>query len=140
MPLGSAAISPPPVILIVEDHLDTRRMYAEWLAYCGFRVLEARTGEEALARVRALLPDLVTTDLGLRGGVMDGCELCERLKHDARTSAIPVIAITSWASRDNLQRAYGCGCDSVLSKPCLPETLLVDIQRLLKRRSPEKFS
>lgn len=135
---GSAAPRTPPVVLIVENDMDTREMYAEWLAFSGFRVLEARTGEEALARAQEQLSDLITTDLGLRGGAMGGCELCERLKQDARTSAIPVVAVTGWASADSLLRAYGCGCNSVLIKPCLPEVLLTDVRRLLNLAAAEK--
>ena len=138
MPSGSAANRPPPVVLIVEDDVDTREMYTEWLAFSGFRVLEARTGEEALDRVQEQLPDLIATDLGLKGGAIDGCELCERLKHDTRTSAIPVVAVTGWASTQTLFRAYRSGCDSVLIKPCLPESLLTDIRRLLNLAASEK--
>jgi two-component system cell cycle response regulator DivK len=123
---------PAPLVLIVEDDGDTRELYAEWLRYSGFRVAEAVRAEEAIAKAYELVPDLITADMGLRGSDMDGCQLCERLKKDGRTKAIPVIAVTGWAMASNIGRAHRAGCDSVLIKPCLPEVLLAEIQRLLK--------
>jgi two-component system, cell cycle response regulator DivK len=118
-------------VLIVEDDLDSREMYAKWLAHSGFRVAQARTGEEAFTKAQDLFPDLITVDIGLRGGGIDGCELCEQLKKHERTQAIPVIAVTAWAMAPDVIRARKAGCASVLTKPCSPDTLLSEIQRLL---------
>ena len=121
------------LVLVVEDDEQTREMYAEWLTFSGFRVAEARNGTEAIEKARALRPDVITTDIGLRGGI-DGCQLTERLKSYVRTTKIPVIAVTAWAMGGHLERARQAGCDAVLVKPCLPETLLAEIQRVLKVR------
>lgn len=123
------------LVLIVEDDEQTREMYAEWLTFSGFRVAEASNGTEAVTKARALRPDVITTDVGLRGG-MDGCQLTENLRSHSRTKKIPVIAVTAWAMGGHVERARHAGCDAVLVKPCLPETLLVEIQRLLKARLP----
>jgi two-component system cell cycle response regulator DivK len=128
----SGTPGPSPLVLIVEDDCDTRELYAEWLRYSGFRVAEAVRAEEAMAKAYELVPDLITADMGLRSSDIDGCQLCERLKADARTKAIPVIAVTAWAIASNIGRAHRAGCDSVLIKPCLPDVLLAEIQRLLK--------
>lgn len=131
MSRGSQNVRPPPLVLVVENDLHTREMYAEWLIYSGYRVAQATYADDAMEKARTLRPDIITTDIGLQGA-KDGCQLCEDLKAYARTKDIPVIAVTAWTMGGHLERAREAGCDSVLVKPCLPETLLVEIQRLLK--------
>lgn len=128
-----ARLRPPPLALLVEPDTDTREMYAEWLVFSGFSVAEAATANEALEKARRLHPHVITTGIGLAGDG-DGCDLCAQLKADARTRMIPVIAVTAWASRVDVERARQAGCDSVLIKPCLPAELLAEIQRLLDLR------
>ena len=70
-------------------------MYAEYLRFCGFRVAEARNGNEALEQAFALMPDLILMDLSLPG--MDGWEATRQLKSDERTRNIPVVALTGHA-------------------------------------------
>ena len=129
-----------PLALLVEDDEQTREMYAEWLVFSGFRVAEAATVDEAIAKTLELHPQIITTDIGLPGD-QDGCDLCSRLKADDRTKSIPIIAVTAWAMGGHLERAHRAGCDSVLIKPCLPADLLTEIQRLLKPKPsrPEKI-
>ena len=100
--------------------------------FSGFRVAEAATADEAIEKAHRLRPHIITTDIALSGSSGDGCALCERLKADPRTRAIPVIAVTAWAIGGYVGRARRAGCESVLIKPCLPEALLAEIQRLLK--------
>lgn len=112
-------------------------MYARWLVHSGFRVVQAAAADEAMEKARRLRPHIITTDIGLSSDG-DGCNLCERLKADARTKAIPVIAVTAWAIGGHANRARRAGCDSVLIKPCLPAELLTEIQRLLNLRKTTK--
>jgi two-component system cell cycle response regulator DivK len=112
-------------------------MYAEWLVHSGFRVAHARNSEEALTKAQELLPDVITTDIALRGSGIDGCELCEQLKKHDRTQAIPVIAVTAWAMAPDVIRAWQAGCAAVLTKPCSPATLLAEILRLLNPRAKQ---
>jgi two-component system cell cycle response regulator DivK len=130
MSLVSAAIRRQPLVLIVDDNQDSRDLYAEWLVQSGFRVAHARSGQEALSQASELLPDVITVDIALPGG-MDGYELCERLKADARTRSIPLIAVTGWAMESSVTRASQVGCASVLIKPCTPDVLHAEIQRWL---------
>ena len=106
--------------LVVENDRDTRKMYAEFLAFSGLRVEQATTAEEAIEKAHRLRPDVITTDIRLSGGA-DGCDLCARLKRGDRTKAIPVIAVT--ACRGHVERAKSAGCDAVLMKPCSPQRL-----------------
>jgi CheY-like chemotaxis protein len=126
---GSAIASR--LVLLVEDHSDTREMMAWWLELNGLAVAHARTGEEALAMLAARAPDAITIDIGLPG--MSGLELTRQLRQHPVTRAVPIVAITGWASERDVERAHEAGCDVVLTKPCPPDTLLAEIRRLLSR-------
>lgn len=130
--------SPPikPVVLIVDDFLDNREMYAEYLQFSGFHVLEAASGSEALEVALVRRPDIILMDLSLPG--MDGWEATRRLKADPRTKRTPVIALTGHVLARHTQAALEAGCDGFLPKPCLPETLLAAIQRTLAPRDAEE--
>jgi CheY-like chemotaxis protein len=119
-----------PLVLIVDDFQDNREMYAEFLAFSGYRVAEAGTGDEALEKAFALLPQLVVMDLSLPG--IDGWEATRRLKKDARTRNIPVIALTGHALAGHSKVAMEAGCDAFVTKPCLPEVLLKEVERMLE--------
>ena len=119
-----------PLILVVDDYQDAREMYAEYLQFSGFRVAEARNGNEAVEQAFALKPDLILMDLSLP--VMDGWEATRRLKADERTAGIPVVALTGHALAGISDGAREAGCDSFVTKPCLPEDLVLEIKRVLK--------
>ena len=76
-----------PLILVVDDYQDAREMYAEYLQFSGFRVAEARNGNEAVDQAFALKPDLILMDLSLPG--MDGWEATRRLKADEVPGTFP---------------------------------------------------
>jgi two-component system cell cycle response regulator DivK len=118
-----------PLILVVDDYQDAREMYAEYLQFSGFRVAEARNGNEALEQAFALKPDLILMDLSLPG--MDGWEATRQLKSDERTRHIPVVALTGHALAGASEGAKRAGCDSFVTKPCLPDDLVVEVRRML---------
>ena len=118
-----------PLILVVDDYQDAREMYAEYLQFSGFRVAEARNGNEALEQAFALKPDLILMDLSLPG--MDGWEATRQLKADERTQNIPVVALTGHALAGASDGAKRAGCDSFVTKPCLPDDLVVEVRRML---------
>ena len=118
-----------PLILVVDDYQDAREMYAEYLQYSGFRVAEARNGNEAVAQAFELQPDLILMDLSLPG--MDGWEATRVLKADERTKRIPVVALTGHALAGASEGAKKAGCDSFVTKPCLPDDLVVEVRRML---------
>lgn len=104
-------------------------MYAEYLTFGAWSVDEASDGREALAKAIASRPDVIVTDSRLPG--INGFDLCSILKRDATTRAIPIVMVTGDAFAADLQRAQSAGVDAILVKPCLPETLAGEIQRLL---------
>ena len=120
-------LSERPLVLLVEDDRAGRILLARWLQDAGFRVEQAHNGLQALERAFDLLPDAILTDLNIPG--IDGYELTRRLKHDPRTAAIPVLAVTGYAPfTQDPSRAERAGCDAVLAKPCDP----ADLTRTLK--------
>ena len=118
-----------PLILVVDDYQDAREMYAEYLQFSGFRVAEARNGNEAVEQAFALKPDLILMDLSLPG--MDGWEATRRLKADDTTRHIPIVALTGHALAGASEGARKAGCDSFVTKPCLPDDLVVEVRRML---------
>lgn len=120
-----------PLVLVVDDYQDAREMYAEYLAYSGFRVAEATNGVEALEKAFELLPDVILMDLSLPG--MDGWAATRRLKTDERTRRIPVVALTGHALAGASESARQAGCDAFVTKPCLPDELVVQVRRMLDR-------
>jgi two-component system, cell cycle response regulator DivK len=122
-----------PLVLVVDDYQDAREMYAEYLSFSGFRVEEASNGAEALQKAVALVPDVILMDLSLPG--MDGWTVTRTLKGDQRTHHIPVVALTGHALAGASESAREAGCDAFVTKPCLPEDLVVELRRVLQRGS-----
>ncbi len=121
-------------VLLVEDDLDGRRLYAQWLTAAGFLVQEAHNGLQALERAFDARPDVVVTDLHIPG--IDGFELDRRLKQDSRTRDVPVLAVTGYvAFASDPGRALRAGCDAVLPKPYSPDDLEAAIRNLVEERS-----
>jgi two-component system cell cycle response regulator DivK len=120
------------LVLVVEDYQYAREMYAPYLHYSGFDVAEAANGEEAVEKATELLPDIVLMDLALPR--MDGWEATRRIKADARTRHIPVVALTGHALAGHADGAREAGCDAFVTKPCLPDALVAEIRRLLDQQ------
>src|SRR5205823_10285278 len=119
-----------PRVLVVDDYPDAREMYSEYLEYCGFEVVQAANGIEALQRALETQPDIILMDLSLP--VMDGWEATRRLKADKRTGKIPVVALTGHALAGISEGAKKAGCDAFVTKPCLPEDLVREIRKVLE--------
>lgn len=118
-----------PLVLVVEDYQDAREMYAAYLQFSGFEIAEATNGVEAIAMSLELMPDIILMDLALPK--MDGWEATRRLKEDERTRHIPIVALTGHALAGHAADARQAGCDSFVTKPCLPDVLVAEIRRML---------
>ncbi len=102
-------------ILVVDDNELNLKLARRVLEAGGFTVDEAGDAEQAQARLRVLLPDIVLLDIGLPG--MDGLSLTRRLKADQQWKDIPVIAWSAFAIKGNDLLAQAAGCDGYVSKP-----------------------
>src|SRR5262245_30113692 len=87
-----------PLVLVVDDYEDTRRIYSEYLEFAGFRVASATDGAEAIEKARKLTPDVVVMDLGMPG--IDGWAATKTIKTDPRTKDIYVMAVTGFSEDD----------------------------------------
>ena len=120
-----------PIVLLVDDYPDAREMYAEYLEFSGYEIVQAGNGVEAIERALNSHPDVILMDLSLP--VMDGWEATRRLKADDRTKHIPVLAVTGHALTGVSNDARAAGCDGFITKPCLPEDLVNEIKKALER-------
>ena len=102
-------------ILIVEDNPGNRMLVADLLTAKGYRSVEAKDGEEAIALARQERPDLILMDLSLPR--LDGWEATRRLKADADLKDIPVVALTAHAMVGDEAKALKAGCDGYIAKP-----------------------
>lgn len=116
-------------ILIVEDNEMNRDMLSRRLLHKGFEVSIAKDGLEGLERARGESPDLILLDLSLP--LKDGWEVARDLKKDAKTRAIPVIALTAHAMTGDREAALEAGCDDYDTKPIDMPRLLGKIAKLL---------
>ncbi|GIH23845.1 hypothetical protein Aph01nite_21550 [Acrocarpospora phusangensis] len=124
-------------ILVVDDVNANRYVIGRWLEHSGYDVIEAASGGEALAAVREQSPDLVLLDVRMPD--MDGFEVCERIKADPATAAVPVIHLTASAVdvRDRTQ-GLSRGADGYLTEPVEPEVLLATVQATLRYASARR--
>ncbi len=113
-----------PTILVVEDNEMNRDMLCRRLSRKGYSVLVAQDGVEGLLVAQTESPDLIIMDLSLPR--VDGWEVSRRLKADANTSAIPIIALTAHAMSTDKEKALAAGCDDFDTKP-------IDFARLLQK-------
>ncbi len=127
-----------PLVLVVDDYPDGREACAEYLAFAGFRVTEAGTGEEALAKSFAENPQVILMDLSLPD--IDGWECMRRLRADERTHAALILAVTAHALDEYARSARDAGADAVITKPYLMPDLIAEIRRGLEARSTLKDS
>jgi DNA-binding response OmpR family regulator len=121
-------------ILVVEDDHHIADLVDMYLRREGYRVLQAGTGEGALARAGQERPRLVVLDVGLPGG-MDGLEVCRRLRASAPTAAVPVLMLT--ARDGEVDRVLGLelGADDYVTKPFSPRELVARVKAILRRSS-----
>ena len=116
-------------ILLVEDNEMNRDMLSRRLARNGFEVVMAVDGGQGVAMAASEKPDLILMDLSLP--VIDGWEATRRVKADAATRTIPVIALTAHALVEDREKAKAAGCDDFDTKPVELPRLLDKIKKLL---------
>jgi CheY-like chemotaxis protein len=122
----------PPPVLVVDDQPDAREMLAEYLAFCGYDVLQAADGTQAIDLAIRTHPSVILMDLMMPR--MDGWEATRRLKANTDTQAIAIAAVTACAHEPDQQRARAAGCDVVFVKPFDFDQIVAFIATTLDRR------
>ncbi len=121
----------PAMILIVEDNEANRLLAGAVLEREGYRVEMAGNAEEALQKLANASPALILMDVQMPG--MDGLTLTRRLKGDARTAAIPVVALTALAMMGDRERTLEAGCSGYISKPINTRTFASEVSKYLPK-------
>jgi two-component system cell cycle response regulator DivK len=122
-------------ILIIEDNAANMKLVDLLLQRAGHTVLCAVNAEAGLTLARAQQPDLILMDIQLPG--MDGLAATALLKQDPNTAAIPVIALTALAMKEDREKTRLAGCDAYIAKPFRYQELYAVIDTLLAKREPQ---
>jgi two-component system cell cycle response regulator DivK len=117
-------------ILVIEDNEDNRRIVRDLLTSAGYEVIEAVTGQEGVTAAETQGPELILMDIQLPD--FDGYEATRRIKANPTLSAIPIIAVTSYALSGDDVKAFEAGCDAYVTKPFSPRELLAKIREYLQ--------
>jgi two-component system, OmpR family, alkaline phosphatase synthesis response regulator PhoP len=118
-------------VLVVEDDKDIADLIAHYLQKAGHSVESIASGTAALARAKQAVPDLVVLDLMLPG--MDGLLVCQALRGDTATAAIPIIMLTARAEEAERVAGLELGADDYVTKPFSPRELTARVAALLRR-------
>lgn len=121
-------------ILVVDDEADVVELIEYNLRNVGFDVVCATDGEEALAKIKTTLPDMIVLDIMLPG--KDGFEVCKQLKRDPKTANIPIIMLTAKAAEVDRVVGLELGADDYITKPFSPRELVLRIKALFRRLTP----
>ena len=122
-------------LLLVEDNMELRHFLTEQLGG-KFSVLQAANGKEGADIALKKLPDLIVSDLMMP--VLNGLEMCRRLKTDIQTSHIPIILLTARLSDESKIESYKAGADSYMAKPFTFEVLLACIEMLIEQQEKRR--
>lgn len=117
-------------VLIVEDNEKNMKLARDVLQAKGYRTLEAPTGEEGVRLARQDLPDLVLMDIQLPG--INGIEALRRIRAEASTAHIPVVALTASVTPTDRSAINAAGFDAFVSKPISLREFLDTVKRLLE--------
>ncbi|MBI5125678.1 MAG: response regulator, partial [Planctomycetes bacterium] len=118
-------------ILVVEDEKDLTELIKYTLEKEGFQVFSASNGEEGLKLVQRKRPALVLLDLMLP--VIDGLEVCRRIKKDPQTAATPVVILTVKDAEADIVSGLEVGADDYITKPFSPRVLIARVRAILRR-------
>jgi class 3 adenylate cyclase len=123
-------------VLVVDDDPDMSAYLAQLLGRIGMQTEIANNGTEALAKVRALHPDLILCDVMMPGP--SGFEVCQQLKSDEKTALIPIVLVTALEDQQSRVRGIEAGADDFLSKPVKREELIARAKTLRRLHETRK--
>jgi CheY-like chemotaxis protein len=118
-------------VLMAEDSAVNRELLREILESRGCEVEEAWDGEEALQKMGRSRPDILLLDIGMPK--LDGFGVIRKVREDPKLANLPVLAVTAYAMRGDLEKGLDAGFDGYLSKPVNAQSLFAEMERLLSR-------
>lgn len=117
-------------VLYIEDNLDNMILVKRVLEIEGYEVISAETGQEGLVKALETQPDIVITDINLPD--IDGYQVTDKLKKNAATAHIPIIAMTANVMKKDRENVIEAGCDGYISKPIDVDDLPGQVENFLK--------
>jgi two-component system cell cycle response regulator DivK len=117
-------------VLYIEDNLDNMILVKRVLEIEGYEVISAETGQEGLVKALENQPDIVITDINLPD--IDGYQVTDKLKKNAATAHIPIIAMTANVMKKDRENVIEAGCDGYISKPIDVDDLPGQVENFLK--------
>jgi phosphate regulon transcriptional regulator PhoB len=122
-------------VLVADDEADVLNLVCNNLKSAGFTPLRAEDGTSALEQAKAQIPSLIVLDLMLPG--MSGLEVCKALKADPATKNIPILMLTAKAEEVDRILGFELGADDYMTKPFSPRELVLRVQSVLRRATPQ---
>ena len=127
----------PPIILVVKDDQAVLQLIVDLLEPEGYKIFAADSARRALDLTRIVRADLILSDIVMPE--MNGLELCQRLKTDPETAAVPVMLVSAVRKEDAARlEGYTAGADDYLEIPFRPEELLIKVARLVERHRAQR--
>jgi two-component system phosphate regulon response regulator PhoB len=121
-------------VLIIEDDRPLAEVLAYNLTAAAYEVIVARDGQDGLTQARTKLPDVIILDLMLP--VLDGLEVCRRLRASDLTEAVPIVMLTAKSEESDELVGFAMGADDYVTKPFSVKVLLERIKAVRRRRLP----
>ena len=120
-------------ILVVDDEKDLLDLVKRVLSREGFEVITALDGKEGLAKVYSEAPDLMILDINMP--VMDGWEVCQKIRGDPLYKHLPIIMLTVRRTKADQVKGLDIGGDEYITKPFYPTELIARVKTVLQRAS-----
>jgi DNA-binding response OmpR family regulator len=118
-------------ILIVDDHAHVRELVEATFDIDGYKIMQAASGDEALAIARAEQPDLILLDVMMPDSRLDGFDVCRQLKSDPVTGSIKIAMLTARGREADIETGKQAGADDYFTKPFSPVQLMNKVDELL---------
>ena len=128
MPLSKRRPTDAPAVIVIEDDLDARRFYADYLRSKGWNVFTAQDGRAGLNKALELTPDVILLDLAMPR--VDGWTVLKQIRESSATAHIAVVVVSALSNARD--KAFQAGCDAYLMKPCSPEIVYLQLRALLR--------